>query len=115
MSSQGQHNEIYLQQIHMISIKNISNSLVVINKNTFDTLSLSGPVINLHEKKGSYLSIFYVSSNTFSYIHSYLATNAIHVLREIDDSSDLGTMVPVYWYFYGETLRRLLYSSQIHI
>ncbi|TNV88050.1 hypothetical protein FGO68_gene16004 [Halteria grandinella] len=77
------YDEPYAQQHHLISIANVTDSLIVINHNTFQNISLSGPLINLEEQPGQITTPFIIANNIFETVMGFLNSNVIQIARQI--------------------------------
>lgn len=86
--------ESYYQLTNMINVKNVSYSLLLINNNNFTNLSISGPLVNFHEMRGSFSTPVVIVNNTFNYIHGYISTNVIHIIREVVDRNPEPILYP---------------------
>ncbi|TNV88142.1 hypothetical protein FGO68_gene675 [Halteria grandinella] len=78
--------DLYYQLTHLISVKNVTKSSVAIAGNTFMNISISGPLINLQETRGMAWNKFILMNNTFRYIHGYINTNVVQIIRENEDN-----------------------------
>ncbi|TNV88001.1 hypothetical protein FGO68_gene2384 [Halteria grandinella] len=76
--------EIYVQMSHIISFYHISQSLIIINDNTFTNISTAGPTIHLEDQHTEHHTPFIVARNKFSFIHSYLNSNVMTIMRTMD-------------------------------
>ncbi|TNV74929.1 hypothetical protein FGO68_gene8072 [Halteria grandinella] len=77
------------QQTHLISITNNSQSTIIIEGNTLKNLSLSGPLLQLAETQGNHCNKYVIKNNQFSFIHGYINSNIIYILREQSDIYNL--------------------------
>ncbi|TNV88059.1 hypothetical protein FGO68_gene6923 [Halteria grandinella] len=79
----------YLQINHLISVINMTATLVIINNNFFRNLSITGPLINLAEQPGYFTTPFIIANNQFSTIQGLVNSNILQITRSIlDDESD---------------------------
>ncbi|TNV88077.1 hypothetical protein FGO68_gene10837 [Halteria grandinella] len=74
--------ERYVQLQHIISITNITDSLIIINGNKFKNLSISGPLINLAEEYSHFHTPFIIGQNIFETIQGFVNSNIIQITRE---------------------------------
>ncbi|TNV74621.1 hypothetical protein FGO68_gene6100 [Halteria grandinella] len=71
----------YLQISHLITVMNVTATLVIINDNTFRNISIIGPLINLSETPGFYTTTFIIANNHFSTIQSIVNSNILQITR----------------------------------
>ena len=73
---------LYYQFGHLINVKGITNTTLLITDNVFRNLSVGGPLINFREQTDSYSSNLALYNNSFNLIMGYLGTNVLQVIRE---------------------------------
>ncbi|TNV88067.1 hypothetical protein FGO68_gene15729 [Halteria grandinella] len=71
----------YLQINHMISVMNVTATLVIMNDNVFRNISISGPLINLAEQPGYFTTAFIIANNNFSTIQALVNSNILQITR----------------------------------
>ncbi|TNV88081.1 hypothetical protein FGO68_gene9455 [Halteria grandinella] len=102
-----------IQLTHLISIKQVRNSLVLIANNSFSNLTMSGPIIHIEERRGRAWTPIIIARNNFTMIHGQINSNIINIIRDISwkiyeyshitqDLTPLGlTLEPIYMFFYS--------------
>jgi hypothetical protein len=59
----------------------MADNSILLTNNTFYNLSLTGPTINIEGDFHNLGMKLVISRNSFSWIHAYTNTNAIHILK----------------------------------
>ncbi|TNV88179.1 hypothetical protein FGO68_gene13762 [Halteria grandinella] len=80
----------YYQLSHIIKVRNITKSKIVIAGNTFFKISVTGPPILLHEQFQQAFNKFIILNNTFRLIHGYINSNVIQISRECEETNKAG-------------------------
>ncbi|TNV74993.1 hypothetical protein FGO68_gene290 [Halteria grandinella] len=82
----------YYQITHIVKVRSIIKSKIVIAGNTFSNISITGPPILLHEQYQSAFNKFIILKNTFRFIHGYINSNVIQIFREFEESPEIGQL-----------------------
>ncbi|TNV74908.1 hypothetical protein FGO68_gene4785 [Halteria grandinella] len=73
----------YHQINHLISVVNVTATLVILNDNIFRNLSISGPLINLAEEPGYFTTAFIIANNDFSITQALVNSNILQITRSV--------------------------------
>ncbi|TNV88120.1 hypothetical protein FGO68_gene12501 [Halteria grandinella] len=73
----------YLQINHLLSVMNVTATLVIINDNDFRNISITGPLINLAEQPSYFTTAFIIANNDFSTIQGQVNSNILQITRSI--------------------------------
>ena len=78
----------YIQFFHLLNMRNLTQTTILISNNLFYNLSLAGPLINIASSNVTNQQTIALVNNTFNLIHSYIGTAVMSVMRYYSDESD---------------------------
>ncbi|TNV88131.1 hypothetical protein FGO68_gene10718 [Halteria grandinella] len=79
--------DMIVQLAHVISIKQMRNTLVIIANSSFSNITLSGPIIHIQERQGMATSPIVIARNNFTMIQGQINSNVITIMRDTTDQA----------------------------
>lgn len=79
--------DMIVQLTHLISIKSVRNTLILITNSSFRNITLSGPLIHIEERRGMAISPVIIARNNFTMIQGQINSNIFTIIRDTDTQS----------------------------